>query len=233
MALDQAAGGEWDPDGDLHVRLRHAGAGEQADAVFAGQGVCEGCAVRAGGGDGADQDAGRGFGRVHHRDPELQCAAAVDADDRGGQVDFEYRYSATQNNGTITQMKDWVSGEEVTYQYDELKRLASAVTTGPEWGLSFSFDGFGNRTAQTVTKGSAPASSLNYTASNNRLTGYPYQYDAKGNLTRMYGPGGCVMTLGYDTFNRLGGVSAGSCGTEDYAYGADGRRVWKQTGTMS
>ena len=148
-----------------------------------------------------------------------------------GQVDFEYRYSATQNNGTITQMKDWVSGEEVTYQYDELKRLTSAVTTGPEWGLSFSFDGFGNRTAQTVTKGSAPASSLNYTASNNRLTGYPYQYDAKGNLTRMYGPGGCVMTLGYDTFNRLDvangdragrrstgmGPTAGGCGSRPAA----------------
>src|SRR5262249_4301537 len=33
-------------------------------------------------------------------------------------LDMEYRYSATQNNGQITQQKDWVSGEEVTYTYD-------------------------------------------------------------------------------------------------------------------
>jgi len=50
-----------------------------------------------------------------------------------GGLDVEYRYSATQNNGQITQQKDWVTGEEVTYQYDSLQRLISAVTTGPEW----------------------------------------------------------------------------------------------------
>jgi hypothetical protein len=78
----------------------------------------------------------------------------------GPTVDLEYRYSA--NNGRITQMKNWKSGEEVSYQYDELQRLISAVTTGPEWGLSFSYDGFGNRLNQSVTKGSAPTVSLNY-----------------------------------------------------------------------
>ena len=77
-----------------------------------------------------------------------------------GALDMEYRYSATQNNGQITQQKDWITGEEVTYQYDSLQRLISAVTTGPEWGQSFSYDGFGNRTGATVTKGSAPTSSM-------------------------------------------------------------------------
>jgi len=33
----------------------------------------------------------------------------------GADVDMEYRYSPTQNNGQITQSKDWKSGEEVTY----------------------------------------------------------------------------------------------------------------------
>jgi YD repeat-containing protein len=46
-------------------------------------------------------------------------------------MDMEYRYSATQNNGQITQQKEWATGEEVTYQYDSLQRLISAVTTGP------------------------------------------------------------------------------------------------------
>jgi YD repeat-containing protein len=41
-----------------------------------------------------------------------------------------------------------------------LNRLISASTTGPEWGQSFSYDGFGNMLAQTVTKGQAPTLSL-------------------------------------------------------------------------
>ena len=48
-----------------------------------------------------------------------------------GVIDHEYRFSATQNDGRITQRKDWVSGEEITYQYDSLNRLISAQTTGP------------------------------------------------------------------------------------------------------
>src|SRR5436309_97868 len=87
-----------------------------------------------------------------------------------GAMDMEYRYSATQNNGQITQQKDWISGEEVTYGYDSLQRLISAVTTGPEWGQSFSYDGFGNRTAATVTKGTAPSSSFSINAATNRIT---------------------------------------------------------------
>ena len=59
-------------------------------------------------------------------------------------TDFEYRFSSTQNNGKLYQMKDWVTGEEVTYAYDALLRLSSATTTGPEWGQSYGYDGFGN-----------------------------------------------------------------------------------------
>jgi YD repeat-containing protein len=59
----------------------------------------------------------------------------------------------TVNNGRITQMKDWLSGEEVTYSHDSLNRLIQAVTTGPECGLTFSYDGFGNMTSQHVFKG--------------------------------------------------------------------------------
>ena len=70
-------------------------------------------------------------------------------------ADLEYRYSASQNNGRITQLKNWVSGEEVNYQYDALQRLSSAATTGSEWGHNFSYDGFGNKTVRMVTKGAA------------------------------------------------------------------------------
>jgi RHS repeat-associated protein len=135
-------------------------------------------------------------------------------------VDMEYRYSATQNNGQITQQKDWVTGEEVSYQYDSLQRLISAVTTGPEWGQSFTYDGFGNRTGAAVTKGTAPSSSMVYDASTNRIVGG--SYDANGNMLNPQG-----TSLGYDIENRV--VSAvASGGTEYYAYAPDGKRIWKQ-----
>jgi RHS repeat-associated protein len=71
-------------------------------------------------------------------------------------MDLQYSYSATQGNGQITQSQDYVSGEQVTYQYDRLRRLVAAATAGPEWGLKFTYDGFGNRLSQEVTKGTAP-----------------------------------------------------------------------------
>ncbi len=93
-----------------------------------------------------------------------------------GVLDQEYRFSETQNNERITQKKDWISGEEISYQYDSLNRLISAATTGPEWGQSFAFDGFGNLLAQTVTKGSAPTLNLTVDPATNRITTGGYSY---------------------------------------------------------
>jgi YD repeat-containing protein len=84
------------------------------------------------------------------------------------------------NTGQLWQMKDWITGEEVTYSYDELGRLAAAQTTGPEWGQSFGYDGFGNLVSQTVTKGTAPALSVLADPATNRIVGA--SYDANGNL---------------------------------------------------
>jgi YD repeat-containing protein len=70
---------------------------------------------------------------------------------------------------------------------DSLQRLISSVTTGPEWGLSFTYDGFGNRTDSTVTKGTA---SLLIDGNTNRISTSGFSYDANGNLTAMPG-GGC------------------------------------------
>jgi RHS repeat-associated protein len=132
-------------------------------------------------------------------------------------VDLEYRYSATQNNGQITQMKDWATGEEVSYGYDALSRLSSAVTTGPEWGQSYSYDGFGNRVSVTVIKGTAPGGSLIIDPANNHITSSGFSYDGNGNLTSMP-----ALVLSYDYDNRL------TCaGTECYGYDAENRRVLK------
>ena len=98
-------------------------------------------------------------------------------------MDMEYHYSATQNNGKITQAKDWGTGQEVTYTYDSLQRVIAAATTGPEWGLSFTYDGFGNRTDETVTKGAGPTSHLLVDAATNRISSGGYFYDGNGNAT--------------------------------------------------
>src|SRR4051812_48445279 len=45
-----------------------------------------------------------------------------------------------------------------------------------------SYDGFGNKTAQTVTKGSGPVMNVTYDV-NNRVISYAFSYDANGNVT--------------------------------------------------
>ena len=98
-----------------------------------------------------------------------------------GVLNMTYTYSATQNNGQITQQTDGISGEQVSYTYDNLNRLITAATTSSAWGLSFSYDGFGNRTGSSVTKGSGPNWSVAINPATNQVSGY--SYDANGNQT--------------------------------------------------
>lgn len=50
----------------------------------------------------------------------------------------------------------------------------------PGWGQSYAYDGFGNLTTQTVTKGTAPSLNMSYNPATNRQTGECA--DANGNL---------------------------------------------------
>ena len=69
---------------------------------------------------------------------------------------------------------------EVRYTYDSLGRLSSAQTTGPAWGYSYSYDGFGNLLAKNVTKGNPSAGwSGGADPATNRGWG---SFDANGNL---------------------------------------------------
>jgi YD repeat-containing protein len=81
---------------------------------------------------------------------------------KAGVMDMEYRYTVGQNNGRIWQSKDHVTGEEVTYQYDSLNRLTRAETTDNAWGNAYTYDGWGNLTGKSVTKGTAPTYSQAY-----------------------------------------------------------------------
>jgi RHS repeat-associated protein len=95
------------------------------------------------------------------------------------------------------------------------------VTTGPEWGLSFSYDGFGNLLNQQVTKGTAYGMSLAYDGLTNRISSGGYGYDANGNLTAMP-----YLGLTYDAQNRLTRAVHTVNGTEEYGYDPRNQRVW-------
>jgi hypothetical protein len=104
-----------------------------------------------------------------------------------------------------------------------LNQLIAASTAGLHWGLSFTYAGFGNRTAQTLT----PTSSLTINPANNRITSSGFTYEANGNLkTLPYGTG--TMTLTYDIEERLERAS-NSNGTEPYGYDYLNRRVYSKT----
>src|SRR5689334_3754528 len=131
----------------------------------------------------------------------------------------QYRFSPTQNNGKITSQKDYVSGEEVTYQYDSLQRLISAETTDPSWGRSFTFEGFGNRTDSIVTKGAGPAMSLLIDKATNRIMSTGFSYDANGNMTASP----LLTGVTYDVDNRLKTASG-----DQYGYDPSNKRIWKK-----
>jgi RHS repeat-associated protein len=122
-------------------------------------------------------------------------------------LSLSYSYSQSgNNNGQIASITDnQQSGRTVSYTYDSLHRLKTAVTNGsggyPQWGLSWSYDRYGNRTGQSVTHGSGPSSSPTISTSTNRITalgGYTYYYDSNGNLTQ-----DDLFKYKYDAENRV------------------------------
>ena len=142
-------------------------------------------------------------------------------------VNITYAYPSTQNNGKLASQTDNISGEQVVYTYDALNRLASAQATSNSWGQSYTYDGFGNLTAQNVIAGSAPAYSATYNPATNQPAG-TNTTDANGNV------GGSVYSgYVYDVENR---VVAGGLNTDSpyqYAYAPGNKRVWRGVYTLN
>jgi RHS repeat-associated protein len=161
---------------------------------------------------------------------------------------FSLSYSYTQNggnDGAITSITDnVVAGRTENFTYDSLQRLTSASITGtsgggggsyPAWGLSWTYDRYGNRTAQAVTTGSAPSVSPTISSSTNQITsmgGSSFTYDSSGNLTQddqyqyIYDGENHQVTL-----KNLSGTTVAT-----YAYDGNGRRivkVWGASRTVS
>jgi RHS repeat-associated protein len=147
----------------------------------------------------------------------VNCGGGTYTDERGvaWSADSGYSGGSTYATGAT------VNGETVNYTYDSLARLSTAAISGSSgWGLSWSYDGWGNRLAQTQTKGYAPATSLTVEAATNRIsTASNWLYDNNGNAVQA----GAGMPLTYDPENRL--LTAVG---EQYGYAPDNKRVWRK-----
>jgi RHS repeat-associated protein len=149
---------------------------------------------------------------------------------------LNYSYGTSgSNNGQITKITDNVdNGRTATYSYDALLRLSNASTVGssayPAWGLSWTYDRYANRTAQSISSGCAlpmtcPTNSVTVSASTNQITTSPtctpYCYDLSGNMTN-----DGYNTLVYDGEDRATSTSNPSAAAT-YTYDGNGLRVQK------
>src|SRR5207248_304062 len=132
-------------------------------------------------------------------------------------MDMQYIFSPTQNNGRITQSIDGITGEQVSYTYDSLNRLIRAETADNLWGNAYTYDGFGNLTAKSVTKGSAPTLSATFDPATNRQAGVTF--DVNGNPA-------ISGTFPYDVENRLMQPN-GAGSIPSYGYDPNGKRIFK------
>ena len=149
---------------------------------------------------------------------------------KGTQTLYGATYSYVQsagNNGQIAGITDGVdAGRNATYTYDTLDRLSTAQTAGstgyPQWGLKWTYDRYGNRTAQQATAGSGlPQPSFTVNPATNQITTPGYAYDLNGNMTN-----DGLNTITYDAENRIVS-SSGAPGTGAYVYDGNGLRVEK------
>lgn len=123
----------------------------------------------------------------------------------------------SSNNGQIQCITDTVdNGRSVSYTYDGLGRLATAITFGsqayPQSNLAFTYDRYGNRTAQS-------GSTEPVNAGTNQVATLPY--DASGN---MLSDGS--NQLAYNAENRVVTSTNSGVGTS-YSYDCKGFRTVK------
>jgi RHS repeat-associated protein len=141
----------------------------------------------------------------------------------GNVLDLSMGYNAgTSNNGNV--MNWTATGAQSfarTYGYDSLNRVSTmgdTVSTQPCRGLTWAYDNWGNRTAQSMTAGTSCNTFSDQSDANNHLLGSPYTYDAAGNMTH-----DASHSYTYDAENRLTAVDGGN--TANYYYDAFGYRV--------
>ncbi len=152
-----------------------------------------------------------------------------------------YGFFGIWSGSQLTTSSDTVLNQPANYGYDEFNRLTSRTITGafPAANYTWTYDRWGNRTAQTPLNGGFSFSASVNTA-NNQLNGYTYDaagnmtndgnhsytYDAEGNLTAV--DGGATASYVYDALNHRVRTVVDSQVTE-FVFNQSGQRVstWK------
>jgi RHS repeat-associated protein len=139
-------------------------------------------------------------------------------------LDFEYSYR--DGDGLLNAEIDHVLGVKTTYDYDGRRRLTTAASSDGSWGINCAYDGFGNRTSQAVSQGSAMVHSTAHDPITNRMVvASGAKYDVNGNLTSLAG----LIQMSYDVDNRLVKIVTPTSGSESYGYDSANRRIWRKT----
>src|SRR5438046_2366528 len=101
--------------------------------------------------------------------------------------------------------------------------ISAQTTAGTVWGYSYGYDGFGNLSGKTVTKGSPAAG---WAVGSDQATNhvYGYTYDANGNLTGSNTRG---LLHTFDVENRLTAYVEYE-DPETYGYDPSNKRIQKQ-----
>ncbi|MCX6360085.1 MAG: hypothetical protein NT029_09770, partial [Armatimonadetes bacterium] len=140
---------------------------------------------------------------------------------------FSYSYNDDNQRTGITE----ADNSTVSYSYNGIGRLTGETRTGTNaFTASYTLDGVGNRTAQTVG-GNTTSFTLNaddeLTATSGGFTN-SYSYNANGEQTGRT-LGGTAYSLSYDYDGQLTQITQGQTST-DFAYDALGRRFSRTAG---
>jgi RHS repeat-associated protein len=141
---------------------------------------------------------------------------------------MNYNEGSADNGNLVTFNASIVTNFNRSYTYDQLNRLSTMTDSYSGAGckgLSWTYDRWGNRTAQNVTSGTCGQSQLTFNG-NNRVTSSGFTYDASGNLTH-----DASHSYTYDAENRITAVDGGT--TASYLYDPLGRRVQKTAGGVT
>jgi RHS repeat-associated protein len=126
--------------------------------------------------------------------------------------------TGSDNGNVISITNGLVSNRSQNFTYDLLNRIATAYSTGTNWGETYTIDAWGNLTNIAPYTGKTNSEPLGCAPANikNRLNTC-FTYDAAGNLI-LNSPN----TYTYDAENRL--IATGG---QNYLYDGDGNRVAK------
>ncbi len=154
---------------------------------------------------------------------------------------YDFHAGSGDNGNVYTVTNGNNPNRTANYTYDGLNRIASAWSSGPQWGETYTIDAWGNLTNRSGVSGKTYTEPLNAAPATvkNQLTGYVY--DAAGNMTANGGyvydaENRLVWTSGYryvydGNGERVEKCAAASATTACPTSGTNGKLYWKGTGS--